>query len=779
MSRSSHPSLIGTTIRHYRIVDVLGTGGMGVAFRAVDTRLDRVVALKTLTADSAKGKEGWRRLLREARAAAALQHPNICTIYSVEELDRRIFIAMEYVDGPTLSDVVKGGPLRPAIAIEYGIGIADALAYAHAHGILHRDVKPSNVLVSRDGVLKVVDFGLAKRLEESSDDLSLESVTESGVTPGTVAYMSPEQLEDQPLDPRSDLFSLGIVLYELCTGRHPFSARTLPARMARALTAQVDPPSRTHPDLPSALEALILRCLSRDRAARPSNAREVADALRDMRPRPSHGKSPRPSIAVLPFADLSPGAEPYFSDGITTELIGRLAKIKGLLVISRTCIRRYRSSAMDARQIGAELGVRAVVEGSVRRQDDTCTLNVELVDVESGFHLWADRYEMPLRGIFEAQQLISREIAGALDSEHPQAGIRAPTSDMRAFEAYLRATHAYHKFTDADNRVAIELLRKAISSDPSYAEAHALLANAYVARVERGWDQDSTKWLGLALSSCAQALRHDPEISRAHSARASINLASREVDQAETDARSALSHDPNNDIAHDLLGRVHTFRGEFDEAIECFRKALAIDPYYVWCLNDLAWVQWLTGDGEGCDRTLDRVLAISPGDEAARSGKAGLLLLKDRLDESLAQTRIAESSNPTYPFVTMLLPAVLARLGKTKEAAAYCARVLRSSPHDLTAHASLGLVYAAAGEINKMEGSLGTALALQPFYPPLSLNYAVLYSAFDQEGAARRWIIKAVREGVRLESGRRLHPELERVRSRMTVSPDPQDGEAS
>ena len=745
---------------------------MGAAYRAYDTSLRRPVALKTLHGPT--DGASVRQLRREARAAADLHHPNICTVYAIEEHELGTFIVMEYVEGTALSELLRLGPVPPPNVARYAVDIANALAYAHARGVVHRDIKPSNVVVSSSGVVKVVDFGVARALPGSPALLTDESAPPSAFPPGTIAYMSAEQLEEgaEP-DARSDIYSLGVLLYEMSTGTNPFLAKTTMATIARILTADVEPPSAGIQGFPAPLEEIILRCLDRDPERRPSGGGEIARTLQEASPvstRPAR-RGDRKALAVLPFVDLEDRGDSYFSSGITSELIGRLARTEGLLVSSRTSTLRYRNSDKDPRTIGGELGVGAVVEGSVRLRGDSCTLNVQLVDARTGFSLWADRYEVPLEGLFDVQQEVSEQIAKALDAERPRReAVRLPTSDMRAFESYLRAVHAFNKFTNADNQVAIELLKDALARDPEYAEAHALLANVYVARVERGWDPEATKLLGLALHSCGLALQRNAGISSAHSARASINLASGALPEAEIDARSALLHDPNNDIAHDLLGRVLTFRGRFDEAIGCFERALRINRYYVWCLNDLAWVQWLCGH-EAVDATLDRVIAISPGDEAAWCGKAGLLLLEDRVEEALERAGRAEVGNPNYPFVTMLMPLILARAGRVDEGLAHCRRTLEADPSSFTGRASEALVLAVRSD-SEASDSLAAALELEPPFPPLSLNYAVLYDFFGQRQAALRWIRKAEAEGVRPSPEQALHPGLESLRRELRTTTD-------
>jgi TolB-like protein/tetratricopeptide (TPR) repeat protein len=550
-----------------------------------------------------------------------------------------------------------------------------------------------------------------------------------------------------------------VILYELAAGRHPFRASTDVATMARILTIEPEPLSAVVPGFPWQLERIITRLLRKSRDERYPDAGAVLADLHDVASR--RARADRISVAVLPFRNMSGDPrDEYFSHGLASELTSRLARRREFLVISHSSAMRHKSSDRDLRDIGRELGVELIVEGGVRRRGSRCTLNVDLVSVRDGFQLWADSFQVPLDGIFDAQDAISRSIAQALDVTPTQPGPGVPTTDMRAFEAFLRATHAYHKFTDADNRVAIELLERALALDPGYAEAHALLANTYLARVERGWEKDAGTWLGRAARASDLAVDIDPSISRAHSALAAVQLVQRDATRAERHVREALGHDPNNDIAHNLLGRIEFTRGAFRDAIDAYREALRINPYSVWCLNDLAWAQWITGDEPGAHETLDRVLAISPGDEAAHSGKGGLHLLQGHLHEALEHVRRAQAVNPRYPFVLMLLPPILVRMGHLDEARRVCEATLETDADSFLGSAGLGLVEAAAGNDARATEAVSRALDLDPYFPALSLNYAVLYHAAGEIAWAERWVEKAVRDGIDAGHAHAWHPTL-------------------
>lgn len=760
----------GESVLHYEILEELGAGGMGIAYKAFDSNLKRTVALKTLrsTHDS-ESDEATQRLIREARAAAALSHPNICVIYAIEQVGPLRFIAMEHVQGENLAEVIARGPMAPDRVVGLALQVADALQWAHGRGILHRDIKPSNIMLTEDGQAKVLDFGLAKRLDVPDSALSQTgtALQEPGKLIGTLAYMSPEQVEAEPLDGRSDLFSLGVVLYELCSGTHPFLTDAFVSTMARILGRPAEPLSAVAPRVPQDLERVVMRCLEKRRDDRWPSAEALVRELRRLsssplwRPRATRS---RPSVAVLPFTNLGDDpSEEYFSDGITSELISRLAQSQELLVIARSSSMRYRDSDAPAAQIGRELGARALVRGSVRLEDGRCRLDVSLLDAETGHDRWSDSYEVPIDRIFDIQDIIVGKIAEALSVERAyDGGAAVPTGDMQAFEAYLRALYAYHKFSNADNLVAIELLQKAVELDPLYAQAHALLASAFLARVERGWEEEPGPWIGRAQEAVAQALRLDASISQAYSARALIAFVQGNSAEAEADVREALGRDPNNDIAHNLLGRIRSFRGEFEGAMAAFHDALRINPYYVWCLNDLAWACWLVGQEQETERTLERVLAISPGDEGARCGKAALRYLAGDHQKALDEARRAQQSNPNYPFLLVLMPPLLAQSGAADEARALCDALLdRGDDARFIGLASRGLVEAIAGDNQGARRALDRALEVRPFYPALNLTYAILYADAGMEEAAGLLTGKAMEEGMRVVEADRWHPLLQ------------------
>ena len=632
----------GARLGPYEIVAPLGSGGMGDVYRARDVRLGREVALKVLPESVAADPERVTRFEQEARSASALNHPNIVTIHDVGREGPASFIAMELVEGQPLREHLVSGALPIRKALSIATQIAEGLARAHAVRIVHRDLKPENVMVTGDGLVKILDFGLAKLSPESEQDgrsvaTTVVGATAPGVVLGTAGYMSPEQASGRPVDFRSDQFALGAILYELVTGVRPFQRSTAIETLSAIVKDDPPPLEALAPAAPEGIRWVIQRCLSKEPEGRYASTRDLARDLANMRDRaaetatavPTHpaaaaprisrrriailaagaalivaavaatlllrsrpGPSPEvePSLAILPFQNLGGRPEDqYFADGMTESLITDVARAKNLLVIARNSVFQYRGRAVDVRDVGRELGVRYILEGSVQRAGDSVRINAQLVDASTGYHLWAEKYDRPVADIFVLQDDISRRIAESLQvalAPSDRARGRPPTKDLEAYDAFLRGqSHSHRGLEAADVDAAISTFERAISLDPAFGRAHAELASAYVQKFFH-FDPDP-QWERKAAEHIERAIFLDPGLAEAYLARGNLEWTLARGfphEKAISDFRRALQINPNLPDARRYLGRVYYHIGLFEKALDEFSQALRVDPKDAWVL---------------------------------------------------------------------------------------------------------------------------------------------------------------------------------------------------
>ena len=777
--------MIGENFSHYKILKKIGEGGMGEVYLAEDTRLGRQVALKLLPASYQYDPERRERFLREARTASAIRSANVAAIYDIGESEQSMFIAMEYVEGQLLSNRLEAGPLDLYAAIDVATQVAEALDEAHSLGIIHRDIKSSNLIVTARGLVKVLDFGLAKMVSakvQTVDDrtarLGLE--TAPGVILGTVAYMSPEQARGLEVDSRSDLFSLGVLLYEMLTGKQPFDGATTGDLLVSILSREPEPLARIAPDIPAEMQWVVSKALRKDKTLRYQTARDlivdlknVAQGLgtRIISPKSlpdAQGETSRPtareltskdsgvrrrsrkhidSIAVLPLVNSSndPDLE-YLSDGITESLINALSHIPKLRVMARSTVFRYKGREADAQQIGAELNVRAVMTGRMQKVRDRFSISAELVDVTDGSQLWGEQYTRDPSDVLSLQDEISSDISEKLrlklTSGDKRRIAKHQTKSAEAYELYLKGRYHWSRWTEDGFREAIACFEQALGKDPTFALAYAGLGESY--GVLSYFNPDPGQAQGTLLKSKAYAQR------------------ALEIDEALAEA-------------HLLLGNIaHLHEWDWPLAERQFKVALELNPNLV--NAHLGYSLFLMDQSlfEQAFSEMELALQLDPFSLPVNTGMGFLFFNAGRYSDSITQLRKSlqldsrvqlTEPDTTFQLSCQLLGACLEREGRRDEAVSEYLRMIPESARNAEIRYALREAYAQSGMAGFWRSFAGFAPELSERRVIAPLFVANIHASLGEQDRAFAWIEKAFRERTPTLSHIKVDPRFEGLRS--------------
>lgn len=753
--------MILETVSHYRIIKKLGEGGMGEVYLAEDTRLGRQIALKLLPASYQYDPERRTRFLAEARAASALRSPNIAAIYDIGEHDGAMFIAMEYVDGEVLSQRIARGTMPTAEVIDITVQIADTLDEAHVLGIVHRDIKSSNLMITERGLVKMLDFGLAKviRPAESSDTgdptVALGGQTAFGIVMGTVSYMSPEQALGHQIDQRSDIFSLGVVIYEMLTGRLPFEGATATEIIDNVIHKEPIAIARFNYDVPPELERIVRKCMEKDRGRRYQSAREASTDLRNLRcdgdshatagtigdrktqpRRRARSRKAIDSLAILPLINASgdPDTE-YLSDGITESIINNLSQLPKLRVMARSTVFRYKGEEVDPQRAGRELGVRAMMTGRVLHRGDLLIIKTELVDTEDGAHLWGEQYSRNLSDIFAIEDEISSEISARLrlklsGTEKKQLAKRH-TENAEAYQLYLKGRFYWNRRTEEGLRKGIDYFREAIALDPGYALAYAGLADSYTILASYSAVAPNDAF-PIARVSANKALELDDRLAEAHASLAFVSFGFEwNWVEAERGFKRAIELNAGYAWAHQWYALFLAAMDRFDEAVAEIGRAGNLDPLSLPMHINAGWISYLA----------------RRYDEAIETYRAGLEL--DR-DYALGHRRLGQAYE-----AKLMHEDAIREFEK-------CLALSEDEPENL---AALGSTYARMGHRDRAIQIIEKMASLSKTrYVPAYL-FGIVYVGLGESGAAFQWLERACEERYGLLAYLSVGPEFDPIRS--------------
>jgi serine/threonine protein kinase/Tfp pilus assembly protein PilF len=761
---------------------------MGEVFLAEDTRLQRRVALKFLPMHMTEDREARTRFEHEAKAAAALNHPNIVTVHEISEHQGQVFIAMEYIDGQTLKDLISENrppstvdrspitphPLPITQVIHIAAQIASGLAAAHAEGIVHRDIKPQNILVNKDGRVKILDFGLAKLK-------GVSPLTKESSTLGTVHYMSPEQTMGKEVDHRTDIWSQGVVLYEMITGKLPFKGDYEQAVLYSILNENPKKAAEVRKDISPDFDRLLEKALAKEPEDRYQHIDDLLVDLKHLQRDPRLDRQPAPaaprrksrrwsrwgipaavtllaaiatilffiprgkpgpaakpattearqgewtnSIAVLPFRDFSSKKDQgYFCNGMTDAIIGRLARIPELKVIATTSVMRYRDTAKDIKEIGRELQVENILEGTLQREGDQIRLSAQLISAGNGFHLWADTFDRKLDKVFAIQDEISQAIAAALQiklSEATRSAMKAdPTRNLKAYEHSMRGQNLVTSYLlsrrEADFTAAVDSFQRAIEVDPGLVQAYEGLAWAYMNHSEVTGNESE---VSLALKYCEAGYRLDPNLAETNAGMGWVRFAAGDIDGAHRHFRRAMAINPNVMPVNHIIGLFLSNLGLAGPSMRFIERSMQLDPAYFYSQYVKARILQMTGDFAGAEKLLLRIIHLVPDDAEALTGYAQLLIKTGRAEAAFSILERAEKATPIEPLVQNVRALYWAARGDRK-------RALQSMPEPKTT------VYAMLGMKEEALALMEREIAAGKIYLYLDLLHSPLYDKLREE----------------------------------------------
>jgi len=810
-------SLIGSTVSHYRILSELGEGGMGMVYKAEDLNLKRVVAIKFLPPSSTRDQEARIRFSQEAQSASALDHPNICTIYDIDQTEEfQIFMVMAYYDGQTLDTKIKSGRIPLKNCLDISINIAEGLTKAHKHGIVHRDIKPANIMVTEDGQIKILDFGLAKLVGQSN-------LTKEHTSLGTVNYMSPEQAQGDRVDDRTDIWSLGILLYESITGRFPFKGEYEQSVIYSIINQDPEPINNFREELPDGIEQIIQKSLKKNPADRYQTILELLGDLKNIRKNIDEGteiKFPhiknkisfrhkkylyatsgliililllcqfwpsvtktvaQKSITILPFENLNQNnMNAYISDGITEDIAVQLSKISGLRVIAYQVSRSYRNSDKDLSLIGEELQVDNILIGKIRQQDDLLRITAQLIDARAGEQLWAERYDRNLDAIFEIQSEVAKKITSALQvllsSAEKKRIDKKYTDDLTAYDYYLRGRNYYNRLRSDDNEEAIRLFRKARETDPDFALAYAGLADAYVQKTLRFGA--ASFWLDSAIIYCDQGLYIDNDLAEAHKALGLIYYARSWFDKSLQENLAAIELNPNYFMAMNNLGWIFLNQGNLYQSELWLSKARRVNPTFATSYIGAGLIHLIIGDFQRAEHLFRFANEIQP-DHKMNPMIPIMLIRLLKGDQTAAKSEVASVIEKITGDDGLYIAAgdVALFSGDPKSAADYYQKAVSINPktwHPITgvnATTSLGFILWKTNFRREAQEMLMYSLKLDretldqgSGWWGVSYDLAAIHAIRNQKNECYKWLDKAIKDGFRFYTWLSIDPLFENIR---------------